>query len=232
MVLFVVATPIGNLKDLSERAKEVIKEADLVVCESRERALKILNFLGLKKRLIYMPPPREKDLARKIAEEIKNENLKAVFLVSAGTPGLSDPGSFLVRECREIGVPVIPVPGPSALSSAVSVSGIPIQRVLFLGFLPKKGRKSFLSKVKDALDKLPFSLSVVIFESPHRISETLNDIQDVFGDINLLLAREMTKVHEEYIFGNVDFVKRMIEKKGKLKGEITLVLELTKFGAD
>jgi 16S rRNA (cytidine1402-2'-O)-methyltransferase len=232
MVLFVVATPIGNLKDLSERAKEVIKEADLVVCESRERALKILNFLGLKKRLIYMPPPREKDLARKIAEEIKNENLKAVFLVSAGTPGLSDPGSFLVRECREIGVPVIPVPGPSALSSAVSVSGIPIQRVLFLGFLPKKGRKNFLSKVKDALDKFPFSLSVVIFESPHRISETLNDIQDVFGDINLLLAREMTKVHEEYIFGNVDSVKRMIEKKGKLKGEITLVLELTKFGAD
>jgi 16S rRNA (cytidine1402-2'-O)-methyltransferase len=232
MVLFVVATPIGNLKDLSERAKEVIKEADLVVCESRERALKILNFLGLKKRLIYMPAPREKDLARKIAEEIKNENLKAVLLVSAGTPGLSDPGSFLVRECREIGVPVIPVPGPSALSSAVSVSGIPIQRVLFLGFLPKKGRKNFLSKVKDALDKLPFSLSVVIFESPHRISETLNDIQDVFGDINLFLAREMTKVHEEYIFGNVDSVKRMIEKKGKLKGEITLVLELTKFGAD
>jgi 16S rRNA (cytidine1402-2'-O)-methyltransferase len=232
MVLFVVATPIGNLKDLSERAKEVIKEADLVVCESKERALKILNFLGLKKRLIYMPAPREKDLARKIAEEIKNENLKAVLLVSAGTPGLSDPGSFLVRECRERRIPVIPVPGPSALSSAVSVSGIPIQRVLFLGFLPKKGRKNFLSKVKDALDKLPFSLSVVIFESPHRISETLNDIQDVFGDINLLLAREMTKVHEEYIFGNVDFVKRMIEKKGKLKGEITLVLELTKFGAD
>jgi 16S rRNA (cytidine1402-2'-O)-methyltransferase len=179
-----------------------------------------------------MPAPREKDLARKIAEEIKNENLKAVLLVSAGTPGLSDPGSFLVRECREIGVPVIPVPGPSALSSAVSVSGIPLQRVLFLGFLPKKGRKNFLSKVKDALDKLPFSLSVVIFESPHRISETLNDIQDVFGDINLFLAREMTKVHEEYIFGNVDFVKRMIEKKGKLKGEVTLVLELTKFGAD
>jgi 16S rRNA (cytidine1402-2'-O)-methyltransferase len=232
MVLFVVATPIGNLKDLSERAKEVIKEADLVVCESKERALKILNFLGLKKRLIYMPAPREKDLARKIAEEIKNENLKAVLLVSAGTPGLSDPGSFLVRECREIGVPVIPVPGPSALSSAVSVSGIPIQRVLFLGFLPKKGRKNYLSKVKDTLDKLPFSLSVVIFESPHRISETLNDIQDIFGDINLLLAREMTKVHEEYIFGNIDSVKRMIEKKGKLKGEITLVLELTKFGAD
>jgi 16S rRNA (cytidine1402-2'-O)-methyltransferase len=232
MVLFVVATPIGNLKDLSERAKEVIKEADLVVCESREKGLKILNFLGLKKRLIYMPAPREKDLARKIAEEIKNENLKAVLLVSAGTPGLSDPGSFLVRECREIGVPVIPVPGPSALSSAVSVSGIPIQRVLFLGFLPKKGRKNYLSKVKDALDKFPFSLSVVIFESPHRISETLNDIQDIFGDINLLLAREMTKVHEEYIFGNIDSVKRMIEKKGKLKGEITLVLELTKFGAD
>ena len=232
MVLFVVATPIGNLKDLSERAKEVIKEADLVVCESREKGLKILNFLGLKKRLIYMPAPREKDLARKIAEEIKNENLKAVLLVSAGTPGLSDPGSFLVRECRERRIPVIPVPGPSALSSAVSVSGIPIQRVLFLGFLPKKGRKNFLSKVKDALDKFPFSLSVVIFESPHRISETLNDIQDVFGDINLLLAREMTKVHEEYIFGNVDSVKRIIEKKGKLKGEITLVLELTKFGAD
>jgi len=82
MVLFVVATPIGNLKDLSERAKEVIKEADLVVCESKERALKILNFLGLKKRMIYMPAPREKDLARKIAEEIKNENLKAVLLVS------------------------------------------------------------------------------------------------------------------------------------------------------
>jgi len=232
MVLFVVATPIGNLKDLSERAKEVIKEADLVVCESREKGLKILNFLGLKKRLIYMPAPREKDLAQKIAEEIKNENLKAVLLVSAGTPGLSDPGSFLVRECRERRIPVIPVPGPSALSSAVSVSGIPIQRVLFLGFLPKKGRKNFLSKVKDALDKFPFSLSVVIFESPHRISETLNDIQDVFGDINLLLAREMTKVHEEYIFGNVDSVKRIIEKKGKLKGEITLVLELTKFGAD
>jgi 16S rRNA (cytidine1402-2'-O)-methyltransferase len=232
MVLFIVATPIGNLKDLSERAKEVIKEADLIICESKEKGLKILNFLGLKKRMIYMPAPREKDLARKIAEEIKNEDLKAVLLVSAGTPGLSDPGSFLVRECREIGVPVIPVPGPSALSSAVSVSGIPIQRVLFLGFLPKKGRKNFLSKVKDALDKFPFSLSVVIFESPHRISETLNDIQDVFGDINLLLAREMTKVHEEYIFGDVDSVKRMIEKKGKLKGEITLVLELTKFGAD
>lgn len=230
MVLYVVSTPIGNLKDITERAREVLMHCDVVVCESKERALKILNHVGAQqKKIFYMPAPQEENKAEKIAEEIKENNLNAVLITSAGTPAVSDPGSALVKKCREKGIKIVPIPGPSAITSALSVSGIESQRFLFLGFLPKKGKEGFLKKVKEGVEKLPFNPAIVIFESPHRIKDTLEKIEKIFGeDTEVFLGREMTKIHEEYLFGGIKEIRDIMSKRERIKGEITIVIHQRK----
>ncbi len=223
MPLFVVGTPIGNLSDITERAKEVIKDCDIIICENKERALKILRKVGADyKDIIVLPPPKEKELSEKVLQRIKDEK-KAAMIVSAGTPGISDPGSILVKKCIEEGIQVIPVPGVSAITCALSVSGFDTSSFLFLGFPPKKGRKNFLRKVKEGIEKMPFTPLLVMFESPHRIIKTLRDIKDVFENVDVFLAREMTKIHEEYIRGKINEVIQMLERKEKIKGEITVI---------
>ena len=231
MPLYVLGTPIGNLGDLTERGREILRKAEIIVCESRERALKLIRYVGANpRRIIKVPAPEERKKAGKIAQIIADELLSdkekvAVLIVGAGTPAISDPGAIFVEECRKRGVDVLPLPGPSAFVSAISVSGIDSSRVLFLAFPPKKGKRSFWKKVKEGVEKLPFKTSIAFYESPHRITETLNTIQEVFGDeTEVFLAREMTKLHEEYIKGKIKEVIEKLKSKERIKGEITVII--------
>lgn len=224
MALFVVGTPIGNLGDLTERAKEVIRNSKIFICEQREYGLKLLNFLQARPSSFIVLPKYESRI-KKIVEMLKDSD--GVLTVSAGTPGVSDPGARLVNACIENGVKVIPVPGPSAVTTALSVCGFEASRFIFVGFLPKKGRVNFLKKLKEGISFLPFSPLVVIYESPHKVVSTVEILSDVFGENSrLFLAREMTKIHEEFIRGEIKDVLAELKKREKIKGEITLILEV------
>lgn len=227
MPLYVIGTPIGNLSDLSDRAKDIIRRAKIFMCEQREFGRKLLNHIGANPDKFFVVSTKE-FLPRRILDELEVHD--GVLTVSSGTPGISDPGSKIVNLCLENGIKVIPIPGPSAVIAALSVCGLNTSRFIFLGFIPKKGRKGFLEKVKRGLTLLPFSPLLVIYESPHRVIATLKDIREVFGEkTKVFLAREMTKVFEEFIRGTVievleNLYERTKENK-RIKGEITLVID-------
>ncbi len=209
--LFVVAVPIGNLEDITFRAVRILKEVDAILCEDTRRARILLGRYGITgKKLIsyYEGNERRRSLE---ALDMLTQGLNLALITDAGTPTISDPGYRVVRLCRENGIEVIPVPGPSALISALSVSGIETDRFVFLGFPPKK-----LTRLKKLLEEFRnFEGSIVIYESVHRIERTLEIILDVLGDRRVFVAREMTKLHEEYIFGWLSEVKDRISAKGE-----------------
>src|SRR5881296_547011 len=192
--LYVVATPIGNLEDITLRALRVLKEVGLVACEDTRRTRTLLSHFG-----IHVPATSyfEHNKLTKGPAIIKTlQEGKSVALVTdAGTPGISDPGFLLVREARAAGIPVVPVPGPSAVIAALSAAGIPADRFVFDGFLPfKPGRR--LNRLR-ALREL--ETTIVLYESPHRIVATLEAVREVWGDVPLVLARELTKQFEEIV---------------------------------
>jgi len=192
--LFVVATPIGNLEDLTLRALRVLREVDLIACEDTRRTRALLSHFDLHVPTVsyyeHNKLARGPQILRALAEG------KSVALVTdAGTPGISDPGFMLVREARAAGVPVVPVPGPAAVVTALSAAGIPADRFVFDGFLPvKPGRR--LNRLR-ALREL--ETTIVLYESPHRILRTLEAIGEVFGDREIVVARELTKQFEEIV---------------------------------
>jgi 16S rRNA (cytidine1402-2'-O)-methyltransferase len=216
---YVVATPIGNLKDITLRAKEVLADVDLVVAENKTRTLKLLNSLGIRKPIITINSDSEGRKAKAICGQLlvgKN----CALITSAGTPSVSDPGNELVKACYNAGVVVNAVPGPSAAVSAVSVSGMYMDKFLFFGFLPsKRGKKA---KVLRELGKLPFS--IVLFESPRRLLETLRCIQEELGERFVAVFKEMTKMHEEVFRGEVGTLIPLFESK-EVKGEYTVIVE-------
>lgn len=223
MALYVVATPIGNLKDITERAKEVLKSASVIICEQIEVSLKLINHIGARPERI-IPINKVSD---EVLEDLRNKD--GAIIVSAGTPGISDPGSKVIKACFENGIKVVPIPGPSAFVAALSVCGFDTSRFVFLGFIPKKGRKNFLKKLKEGLEHLPFSPLLVFYESPHRIIPTLEDVMEIFGqNYQVFLAREMTKVFEEFIRGRISDVIQELYSRIKhskvIKGEITFIL--------
>lgn len=209
--LYIAATPIGNLEDLTLRTIRILGECDLVVCEDTRRTLALLNHLGFKKELeschAHTPQSRIERLAGRIAES----GSQAVFVTDGGTPGISDPGAALVRSCRSLGVQVIPLPGPSALAAALSVSGAPSNNVVFAGFLPLKPGK----RRKALAGVLEHHPTVVCYESPWRIRALLADIAAVCPGAHVLIAREMTKVHEEYIEWKAEGEPPEITQKGE-----------------
>ncbi len=217
--LFIVATPIGNLKDITFRAVETLKEAGLIAAEDTRRTRKLLSHLGLKKKIISCNEHNETKKASLIMEHLQKG--ESVALVSdAGTPGLSDPGARLVDKVREEYFRVIPIPGPSALTAALSVSGFAGKSFYFAGFLPAKPGE----RVK-ALEKLASIETVIVFfEAPHRLIKSLGDILKVLGDRKAFLAREMTKAHETYLSASVSRLMEVLEGK-EVKGEITLVVD-------
>lgn len=197
-ILYVVATPIGNLEDITLRALRVLKEADLIACEDTRHTRLLLQRHGIG------TPTTSYFEHNKLAKGPHLVALlrggKSIALVTdAGTPGISDPGFHLVRLAQEAGAPVVPVPGPSALMAALSASGVPADRFVFEGFLPiKAGRR--VNRLKDLR---AMGRTVVLYESPHRIGKTLEAIHDVWGDVEVILARELTKQHEEILRSRV-----------------------------
>ncbi len=215
--LYVVPTPIGNLKDITLRALDVLKSVSYIACEDTRRTLILLNHYGIKgkKLLSYYEPKEEKQIPR-IVEVLRREDVALV--TDAGTPAISDPGYRLIRRCVEEGIPVEVLPGPSAVITALVGSGLPTDRFLFVGFPPKKGTKGFFEEIKACEDA-----TVVLFESPKRVLKTLGFIREVFGEVSVCVAREISKIHEEYIRGKVSEVISYLEERGELKGEVVIV---------
>src|SRR5262245_48434427 len=208
--LFVVATPIGNLGDITRRALEVLKQVDLIACEDTRQTIKLLNHFGIQKPLTSYHDFNEERKAEELVQQLKGET--NVALVSdAGTPSISDPGYRIVRICRERAIPVVAIPGPNAAVSALSVSGLPSDEFLFLGFLPatKNSRKQKLASIANA------TTTLIFYEAPHRIEETLADMQELFGDREVSVSREISKIHEEHVFGKLSHIRSRIKPLGE-----------------
>jgi 16S rRNA (cytidine1402-2'-O)-methyltransferase len=220
--LYLVSTPIGNLEDITLRAIEVLGEVDFIACEDTRKTGLLLQKLKIKARhqLISYYEENEQKRIPQIINLLKEE--KNVALVSsAGTPTISDPGFKLVRECINQGIKVESFPGASAILTALTSSGLPTDKFLFLGYLPKKQGKK--KKVWELASSTP--ATVILFESPHRLVKSLQEIQNEFGDIEIVICRELTKVHEEIRREQVSQAIKHFEKT-KPKGELTILLSL------
>jgi len=217
--LILVGTPIGNLADLTDRARETLASVDLVTCEDTRRTGKLLAGLGIKVRLVSFFEANEAERVPKLLAEL-NSGADIALVSDAGMPALSDPGYRLVSACVEAGIPVDVVPGPSAAIAALVISGLPTDRFVFEGFLPRSGRAR--ADRLAALREEP--RTVVLFESPKRTASTLQDLQSAVGDRRVALARELTKLHQEVIRAHLSEVIERIKGR-ELKGEVVLVLE-------
>ena len=219
--LYIVATPIGNLEDLSARATRVLEKADIVAAEDTRHSGRLLQHLGLRKRLVALHDFNERARAGSVLDELE-AGLDVALISDAGTPLISDPGYVLVREARLRGLRVSPIPGPCALVTALSAAGLPTDRFLFVGFLPAKrsGRQSVLGELRRE------RATLVFYESPHRILDTLADIAQVFGDDReLVLGRELTKTFETFYSGSVGDVLAQLESDPHgSKGEFVVMV--------
>lgn len=216
--LYIVATPIGNLEDITLRALRVLKEVDIIAAEDTRHTKKLLQRHGITTQLTSYFEHNELKKAGWLVSQL--EQGKDVALVSdAGTPGISDPGYRLVKMAIEHAVPVVSIPGPSAIISALSMAGLPTDSFCFEGFIPSKPgeRKKFLSGLKEV------KKTIVFYESPKRLVAALEDINAILGDVDMVIAREMTKLHEEIIRGKAD--KILADLRGReIKGELTILL--------
>jgi len=217
-VLYIVSTPIGNLDDITLRALKTLRHVDLIAAEDTRRTRKLLSFFDIHTPLVSYFEHNELKRLDKLLSRMKTG--KEIALVSdAGTPGISDPGYRLIQQAIERGIPVSPIPGPSAVITALSISGLPTDSFYFAGFLPKKGgkRRKLLEKLGD-LDG-----TSILYESPHRLMKTLEDLLEVCGDRQIVITRELTKAFEEAIRDNIREVINILEGR-RIKGEVTIVL--------
>ncbi|TNF79928.1 MAG: 16S rRNA (cytidine(1402)-2'-O)-methyltransferase [Acidobacteria bacterium] len=217
--LLIVATPIGNLDDISPRARAALEQADLVACEDTRRTGRLLSHLGIKKKLLSLHEHNERQRLPRLLEEL-GQGQTVALTSDAGTPLLSDPGFLLVREAIARGVPVESLPGPSAVLAALVVSGLPPHPFTFAGFPPPKSgkRKRFFARFAD-LDH-----TLIFFESPHRLLASLADALDELGDRPAVVGRELTKLHEEVLRGSLARLLEALESRPSLKGEFVLVV--------
>ena len=217
--LYVVATPIGNLADITERARAILGAVDLIACEDTRTTGAMLTRFGIRKDLVAYHEHNETEMAESLTTQIAAG--KSVAVVSdAGTPALSDPGFRLVRACRRRGLPVVPVPGPSALTAALSASGLPTNGFLYVGFLPAKSaaRISFFEKHRD------FAYTLALYESCHRIDKAVDELVTTLGGERVIcVAKEITKLHETFLVGPAADVKARLAKTS-LKGEFVLLI--------
>lgn len=217
--LYMVATPIGNLEDITLRALRVLKEVDLIAAEDTRHSRILLNAYNIKTPLISLHEHNEKERSELIVSRIKN-GISIAYISDAGTPCVSDPGYHLVHIALENQISVIPIPGPSALITALSVCGFPADHFLFCGFLPPKEnkRRRFLESIKDE------EKTIIFYESPARIIDALKDVYDVLGDRQIVVARELTKVFEEIKRG---WISDIVTERSvsKAKGEFTVILQ-------
>ena len=213
--LYLVSTPIGNMEDITLRALNILKKSDIILCEDTRRSGKLLSHFNINNKLMPYHKFNEVKVSGKVIESIKKD--KIVSLISdAGTPSISDPGMILVKKCIQENIFVFPVPGPSAVTSAVSISGFD-DKYLFYGFLTKKEKE--LEKILINLSSINYSL--VFFIAAPKINFYINKFKKYFSDRKILIAREMTKIHEEFIRSSVELIKNLPEN---IKGELTIVL--------
>ena len=217
--LFLVATPIGNLEDITFRAVRTLKEVDLIACEDTRHTRRLLDHYGIEKPAISYHDHNETDRARSLVERLLGGSNIAV-VSDAGTPLISDPGYRLVTAAVEAGIRVIPIPGPSAILAALTASGLTADSFYFGGFVSQK--QSARRKLFEALADLDCSL--VFYEAPHRILETLRDIAEIYGEREIVLTRELTKIHEEFLRGTALALFRNLSERESIKGEMTIVI--------
>jgi 16S rRNA (cytidine1402-2'-O)-methyltransferase len=218
--LYLVATPIGNLDDITLRALRILREeVSLIACEDTRQTQKLLQHFQIRQPLVSY---HEHNEARRSAEILAIlERGESVALVSdAGTPLVSDPGYRVVTEAIQHGIAVVPVPGASALLASLAASGLPVHEFRFAGFLPPKA----LARRKMLEGLARETMTVVVYESPHRILETLADMQELLPTASVVVAREVTKLHEEFLRGSAAAIREILEARGTVKGEITLII--------
>ena len=215
--IYLVATPIGNLEDITLRAIRILKEVDIIVAEDTRQTLKLLNHLEISKPMISFHRHSTEGKLEEIINKVKIGN--NIALVSdAGTPIISDPGEDIVKRAIEEKIEIVPIPGACALIAALIASGIDAKEFIFLGFLPlnKKSRKEKLNEIKNA------KKTIILYEAPHKLKETLNDLSEITEKRKLVLAREITKIHEEYILGTAEELLKKIQEP---KGEFVIVID-------
>ncbi len=217
--LYVVATPLGNLEDITLRALSVLREVDAIACEDTRRTSRLLRHYQIDTTIFSCHEHNEAGRAREICARLSGG--ESVALVSdAGTPTISDPGYRVVRAALDEGLRVVPVPGPSAATAALAASGLPTDAFLFKGFLPSRRGKRIA-----ALQKIAAATStVILFETPRRVIEALADVQEVLGDRDVVLAREMTKLHEEFLSGTAEQVRQKLSERQSVKGEMVILV--------
>jgi 16S rRNA (cytidine1402-2'-O)-methyltransferase len=216
--LYLVATPIGNLEDITLRALRVLKEADLIACEDTRQTQKLLQHYAIHKEMISYNAHNELTRAPELVIQLE-EGAQVALVSDAGTPVVSDPGHRLVVLCLRHHIPVVPIPGPSAFVAALAASGMPTEEFLFVGFLPP--RAGARRKKLDALKSEP--RAVVFYEAPHRLADTLSDAADILGSRHAVVAREVTKIHEEFLRGSLGELRDAARKRAP-RGEITLLI--------
>jgi 16S rRNA (cytidine1402-2'-O)-methyltransferase len=216
--LFLVSTPIGNLQDLSDRARDVLARCGAVLAEDTRRTGSLLRHLGLSRPLIrYDEHVHDREAPRLVERLAAGEDFALV--TDAGTPGLSDPGGRLTALALEKGVAVVPVPGPSALLAALAGSGLPWDQFTFLGFLPRRP-----GRMRRAMESAGRDRTVVFYESPHRVVAALEAARAVWGDAPAAVARELTKMHEEFVRGRLSEIAAALKARKEILGEITVVV--------
>lgn len=219
-MLYLVATPIGNLEDVTRRALRVLAEADVVACEDTRHTRQLLEHFGVRARTVSYHEHNERERAEELARMM--EEGSTVALVSdAGTPGINDPGYRLVRACAERGLRVVPVPGPTAFVAALTASGLPTDEFYFGGFLPSRthARRQRLEAVRD------LGATLVFYETPHRIAQALADAREVLGEREAAVARELTKLHEEVLRGRLSELAARFGGEASARGEMVLVID-------
>lgn len=220
--LYLVATPIGNLADITHRALQVLKDVDLIACEDTRHTHKLLQHYGITTKTVSYHEHNEQQRTAQLVEQLKDGSDIAV-VSDAGTPSISDPGFRLVRAAIENDVPVVPVPGPSALISALIAAGLPTDEFFFAGFLPSRSnaRRTRLNELR----AVPGTL--IFYEAPHRLASTLKDAFEILGEREAVVARELTKLHEEIKRGRLSELSGYFEDHDKARGEIVVLIDRT-----
>jgi 16S rRNA (cytidine1402-2'-O)-methyltransferase len=218
--LYLVATPIGNLEDITLRALRVMKESDLIACEDTRQTQKLLNHYSIAKRTTSYHEHNEMTRAAELVVELE-QGARIALVTDAGMPGISDPGFRLISLAIRHHIPVVPIPGASAFLAALIASGLPTDSFRFSGFLPAKAgqRRQILEDIRDS------PRTQVFYEAPHRVKESLEDIVEILGrQRHVVIAREVTKIHEEFVRGNAGEVLETLKARGDIRGEITLLI--------
>jgi 16S rRNA (cytidine1402-2'-O)-methyltransferase len=234
--LYLVATPIGNLGDITLRALDVLKRVDRIACEDTRQTQKLLNHFAIGTPTISCHEHNERHRATELISALKNGG-RIALVSDAGMPGISDPGTWLVKEAIAAKVPVIPIPGANAALSGLVASGLPTDEFHFIGFLPEKAgaRRTRLEQL--AAGQRESAQTLIFYEAPHRISDTLADLESIWGPgLRVVAARELTKLHEEFLRGFVSEVRHQLSERDRVRGEFVLLIEApasgTKLGAD